>query len=61
MLRRMKVVFIIHELGLNGAVSVLLQQVRRMRARGDSVGILLPQSGESSTALRGAFLETGAN
>ncbi len=56
----MRVVFSIHELALNGAVTALLQQVRHMRARGDSVTIATPPLTGAAAALEAPFRETGA-
>ncbi len=58
--RTMRVLFYIHELALNGAVTALLQQVRHMRARGDAVTILTPRLTGTTAALEAAFLATGA-
>jgi glycosyltransferase involved in cell wall biosynthesis len=56
----MRVLFSIHELALNGAVTALLQLVRYLRARGDSVTILAPPLTGSTAALEAAFRNTGA-
>jgi glycosyltransferase involved in cell wall biosynthesis len=57
--RRMRVLFYIHELALNGAVTALLQQVRHMRARGDAVTIMTPPLAGAAKALEGAFRALG--
>lgn len=56
----MRVVFSIHELALNGAVTALLQQARRMRARGDRVTIVAPALAGPAAALEPAFRAIGA-
>ena len=53
--------FITHELSLNGAVISLLQQARRMRANGHDVTILTPALSGAAAALEGEFRETGAD
>jgi glycosyltransferase involved in cell wall biosynthesis len=55
-----RALFVIHELALNGAVTALLQQVRRMRARGDHVTVATPQLEGPVAALLPQFRETGA-
>ena len=56
----MRVLFVIHELALNGAVTALLRQVRYLRARGDSVTVAVPPLSGPSAALAGAFQAAGA-
>jgi glycosyltransferase involved in cell wall biosynthesis len=55
-----RVVFCIHELALNGAVTSLLQQVRRLRARGDHVAVMVPPLSGAAAALEQEFRATGA-
>jgi len=55
----MRVLFYIHELALNGAVTALLQQVRHMRAHGDAVTIMTPPLEGAAAALEGAFRNLG--
>ncbi len=56
----MRAFFIIHELALNGAVTALLQQVRRLRARGDRVTVATPDLAGPASALLPQFLAAGA-
>jgi len=57
----MRVLFFIHELALNGAVTALLEQVRHMRARGDAVAILTPPLTGAAMALETAFRDLGVD
>lgn len=56
----MRVLFVIHELALNGAVTALLAQVRALRAAGEEVAVLTPALTGPAAALREAFAATGA-
>ncbi|MDQ2762025.1 MAG: glycosyltransferase family 4 protein [Pseudomonadota bacterium] len=56
----MRALFIIHELALNGAVTSLLAQARRMIAQGQHVTLLTPRLEGASAALLPSFLEAGA-
>ena len=57
---RMRVLFVIHELALNGAVTSLLHQTRHMVAKGDHVTIGIPRLSGPAEALLPLFLEAGA-
>lgn len=57
----MRVLFVIHELALNGAVTALLQQTRHMKARGDTVTIATPELNGPAAVLLPQFLEAGAD
>ncbi len=59
--RVVRTFFIIHELALNGAVTALLQQVRRMRARGDHVTVATPALQGPAAALLPHFEAAGAH
>jgi glycosyltransferase involved in cell wall biosynthesis len=56
----MRVLFLIHELALNGAVTALLAQVRALTAAGDQVTVLTPAVSGPAAALRAEFLAAGA-
>jgi glycosyltransferase involved in cell wall biosynthesis len=59
MVARMRVLFIIHELALNGAVTALLRQARHMIARGDQVTVATPELEGPAAALLPQFQEAG--
>ena len=56
----MRVLFVIHELALNGAVTALLAEVRALAAAGEQVTVLAPAVTGSAAALREEFLAAGA-
>lgn len=56
----MRVLFVIHELALNGAVTALLAQVRALAAAGNQVTVLAPAVTGRAAALREDFLAAGA-
>lgn len=56
----MRVLFLIHELALNGAVIALLHHARRMVAKGDMVTIATPQLSGAKAVLMPQFIESGA-
>jgi len=56
----MRVLFTIHELALNGAVTALLAQTRALIAAGEQVSVLTPPLIGPAAALRKTFLVAGA-
>ncbi|HUC19752.1 MAG TPA: glycosyltransferase family 4 protein [Acetobacteraceae bacterium] len=56
----MRVLFITHELALNGAVTALLAQTRALIAAGEQVSVLTPPLMGPAAALRKTFLAAGA-
>ena len=56
----MRVLFLIHELALNGAVVALLSQVRHLVETGARVSVLTPALDGSAAALREEFVSAGA-
>ncbi|MDE2005394.1 MAG: glycosyltransferase family 4 protein [Rhodospirillales bacterium] len=56
----MRVLFVIHELALNGAVTALLSQTRALLARGDEVTLLVPELAGDAAALAEDFRAAGA-
>ncbi len=57
----MRVLFVIHELALNGAVIALLQQVRLLHERGHAVAVLCPALDGPAAALLPRFEAVGAH
>ena len=55
----MRVLFVIHELALNGAVTALLAQAGALAAQGARVSVLTPTLTGEAAALREAFTEAG--
>ena len=56
----MRVLFVIHELSLNGAVTTLVSQVRHLVAAGALVTVVTPQLEGAAAALRADILAAGA-
>ena len=56
----MRVLFVIHELALNGAVTALLAQIRALVAEGARVTVLTPPLDGEAAALRAEFAAAGA-
>jgi len=56
----MRVLFIIHELALNGAATSLLAQTRALIDGGEQVSVLIPPLAGPAAALRETFLAAGA-
>lgn len=56
----MRVLFVIHELALNGAVTALLAQVRALTAAGARVSVLTPTLSGDAAALSAEFAAAGA-
>jgi hypothetical protein len=56
----MRVLFIIHELALNGAVTALLAQTRALIGAGEQVSVLIPPLHGPAAALQEMFLAAGA-
>ena len=57
----MRVLFVIHELSLNGAVTTLVSQVRHLVAAGARVTVVTPELEGAAAALRADILAAGAH